>query len=148
MGENDVLSAAKLESLCFSRPWSQDAFKSTLKNQNSYFISAKLGAQFAGYAGMYSAAGEGYVYNIAVGENFRHMKVGETLVRELLSHCEKIGLSFLSLEVRTSNIPAICLYKKCGFQKMGVRKNFYDFPKEDGVVMTYYFKEREKSDFK
>ncbi len=138
MTENDVSNAAELEKLCFSAPWSQDAFKSELKNENSYFISAKIDSQFAGYAGMYSAADEGYVYNIAVHENFRNMKVGRTLICALLDHCRKSHLAFLSLEVRCSNVAAISLYEKCGFQKAGIRKNFYDFPKEDGVIMTYY----------
>ena len=141
MSENDIQNVAELEKLCFSRPWSESAFKGALENENDYFICAKIGVQFAGYAGMYSAADEGYVYNIAVHENFRNMKVGGTLILELLNYCEKINLDFLSLEVRSSNIPAIRLYEKCGFIKKGVRKNFYDFPKEDAVIMTHYINE-------
>lgn len=147
MTENYILNATKLEKLCFAVPWSYGAFESELKNENAYFIYAKIDSHFAGYAGMYSAADEGYIYNIAVHENFRNMKVGQALINALLGHCSKSHLNFLSLEVRCSNIPAIRLYEKCGFQKIGVRKNFYDFPKEDAVIMTYYFKEREKSDF-
>lgn len=138
MTENDILDAAELEKLCFSRPWSENAFKGALENENDYFICAKIGSRFAGYAGMYSAAGEGYIYNIAVHENFRKMKVGETLIQALLDYSKKINLDFLSLEVRSSNIPAIRLYEKCEFIKNGIRKNFYDSPKEDAVIMTNY----------
>lgn len=140
MTETDILDIAELEKLCFSNPWSQESFKSELKNENAYFICAKIDSRFAGYAGMYSAADEGYIYNIAVHKDFRNMKIGQALISALLVHCAKINLGFLSLEVRSSNVPAISLYEKCGFQKEGVRKNFYDFPKEDGMIMTYHIK--------
>ena len=139
MTKGDISAAAELEKLCFSHPWSENAFKNELENKNSYFACAKIGSQFAGYIGTYSVAGEGYIYNIAVHENFRHIKVGESLIHALLSYCKKISLDFLSLEVRISNIPAIHLYEKCEFKNEGIRKNFYDSPKEDALIMTYYF---------
>ena len=41
----------------------------------------------------------------------------------------------IALEVRESNAPAIAIYKKNGFESVGIRKNFYSDPKENGIVM-------------
>jgi ribosomal-protein-alanine N-acetyltransferase len=138
MTKDNISDAAELEKLCFSCPWSSDSFESALENKNSYFICAEINFKFAGYAGMYSAADEGYIYNIAVHEEFRNMGVGEALIRNLLEYSEKKCLGFLSLEVRASNAAAIHLYEKCKFIKNGIRKNFYDSPQEDAVIMTCY----------
>jgi len=54
----------------------------------------------------------------------------------MISHAK--GLSFLTLEVRESNVAAAALYEKMGFQRVGVRKNFYSAPQENAVLMTRY----------
>ncbi len=138
---HDIKNAAKLEKECFSSPWSEKGFEDAINEGLSYFIAAKSETDdFLGYAGMYSAADEGYIYNIAVCEKYRLKGVGSALLNNLLEHSKKLGLSFLSLEVRISNLNAIKFYEKIGFKKIGIRKNFYDLPKEDGVIMSYYFK--------
>ena len=138
--EIDIEKAAELEKECFSSPWSKKGFACAINEGLSYFISARNEAgDFLGYAGMYSAADEGYIYNIAVGKQYRSQGVGTALLQNLLEYSKEHGLSFLSLEVRTSNLNAIKFYKKLGFKELGVRKNFYDFPKEDGIIMSYYF---------
>ena len=53
---------------------------------------------------------------------------------------ENSGATFISLEVRLSNAPAISLYKKAGFESAGVRPSFYRDPTEDALIMTKYFK--------
>lgn len=139
--ECDIEKAVELEKECFSSPWSKKGFEDAIKEGLSYFISARSESNdFMGYAGMYSASGEGYVYNIAVCEQYRSMGVGSALLKNLLEYSRKLGLEFLSLEVRISNLTAIKFYKKLGFKELGVRKNFYDFPKEDGLIMSYYFR--------
>ena len=53
-------------------------------------------------------------------------------------------LSFITLEVRPGNAAAIALYEKFGFVEVGRRKNYYEKPKEDALIMTKYFKEAEE----
>lgn len=138
--KSDIEEAVKLEKECFSSPWSEKGFECAINEGLSYFISAKNETgDFMGYAGMYSAADEGYIYNIAVWTEYRSNGVGSALLKNLLEYSEKSGLLFLSLEVRKSNINAIKFYEKLGFKELGIRKNFYDFPKEDAVIMSYYF---------
>ena len=52
-------------------------------------------------------------------------------------------LAFLTLEVRPSNAAAIALYRRFGFQEVGRRKNYYDLPKEDALILTRYFEEEQ-----
>lgn len=139
--ETDIKSAVKIEEMCFSRPWSENSFKSALENQYSKFFVAKKSDVLVGFSGMYTAAkSEGYIYNIAVNPIFRKQGIGTALTLKLLEHSKKNHLEFLSLEVRESNNSAISIYEKCGFQKIGIRKNFYDCPIENAFIMTCYFK--------
>lgn len=134
----DIPAIVKIESECFSEPWSEKAFQSAFTDGISYFISAKKGEIVVGYAGMYMILDEGYVYNLAVKKEFRGNKIGKKLVENLVSYSKSKNLSFLSLEVRKSNHLAIGLYQKSGFEIVGTRKNFYKFPKEDGIIMTNF----------
>ena len=54
-------------------------------------------------------------------------------------------LSFLTLEVRPSNEAAIALYQSFGFEEVGRRRNYYDLPKEDALILTRYFNEEAKA---
>ena len=135
----EIPEVAKLEEKCFSSPWSEKTLAESLKNEFSYFVCAKSGEKVSGYAGMYYICGEGYAFNIAVDENFRKMKIGTNLLKNLIDFSKSKNLKFLSLEVRQSNIAAINLYEKLGFKNLGIRKNFYEFPKENAVIMTLYF---------
>ena len=54
-----------------------------------------------------------------------------------------LDLAFLTLEVRASNAPAIALYRKHGFQAVGQRRNYYQKPDEDALLMTWFRREAE-----
>lgn len=135
----DANQIAKLEKKCFSLPWSEEGLKESLKNEFSYFVCAKSNEKVVGYAGMYYICNEGYIFNITVDENFRKMKIGTNLLKCLIDFSKRKKLNFLSLEVRQSNAAAISLYEKLGFKNLGIRKNFYESPQENAVIMTLYF---------
>ena len=82
---------------------------------------------------------EGYIFNVAVSEDYRRRGVGYALVRELVTCGMKNSLCFITLEVRESNSAAIALYSKFGFIRVGERKNYYSDPSENAVLMTKYF---------
>ena len=82
--------------------------------------------------------GEVYITNVAVFPEFRRNGVGKALVECLVKQMKTEHADFVTLEVRKSNINAISLYEKCGFKKVGERKNFYEKPIEDAILMTYY----------
>ena len=144
----DAEEIAEIEKSCFSsQAWSQSMVRQTILNENSYFICAKISDQVVGYGGMYSAGPEGYVYNIAVKQQFRNMGLGTKLLCGLTEHSKVLGLEFLSLEVRRSNLAAVKLYEKLGFENLGLRKNFYEMPKEDEIIMTKYLVKNPKDNY-
>lgn len=129
---------ARLEKECFSSPWSEDGLKSELDNKFARFYVAFLDGQIAGYIGSHNVLGEVYITNVAVFPEFRRNGVGKALVELLVSEMKAENAEFVTLEVRESNLNAISLYEKCGFEKVGKRKDFYEKPREDAVLMTKY----------
>lgn len=81
---------------------------------------------------------EGYLSNIAVSPEHRRQGIAEALLKALLVRASARKLSFVTLEVRAGNIPAQTLYRKLGFTEVGVRRGYYEHPKEDAVLMTLY----------
>lgn len=129
---------ARLEKACFSSPWSEEGLKSELNNNFARFFVALLDGKIVGYIGSHNVLGEVYITNVAVFPNFRRNGVGKALVEHLINQMKKENAEFVTLEVRESNSTAISLYEKSGFQKVGKRKDFYEKPREDGVLMTYF----------
>lgn len=132
---------ANIEKNCFSDPWDINVIKESLQNENSDFFVALVMNTPVGYIGTYSVLDEVYLYNIAVEENYRNLKIGKALLQTVIDASIKKKACFISLEVRCSNIPAIKLYEKSDFKKAGLRKNFYKNPVEDAIIMTKYLKE-------
>ena len=139
MNESHIKALADIEKECFSSPWSIDALKEELHNPGAIFLVAVIGSIVIGYVGMQYVLDEGYITNIAITREYRKNGAAKTLLKELFLECEKLRLSFLSLEVRVSNYIAINLYDKLGFENVGLRKKFYKNPNEDAFIMTKYF---------
>ena len=136
MEERHLDDLAKLERLCFSRPWSRQALKEELTNPAACFLVGEEAGEMLGYAGMHCAAGECYVDNVAVFPEARRQGVGRKLMEALLQAAAAWGGEFLSLEVRPSNLEALALYRGLGFREVGRRRRFYDDPVEDGLLLT------------
>jgi ribosomal-protein-alanine N-acetyltransferase len=138
----DADAAAFIEKETFSQPWSRQAFLDSLANPNTMFLTALEEGSgsddtpvVAGYVGMYLAGDEGEITNVAVAQDFRRKGIGKALVSELIVRTAGRGVSRIILEVRASNHPAISLYEQMGFCRVGTRRGFYDFPKEDADIM-------------
>lgn len=129
---------AELEKLCFSHPWSENMLLEAYGSGTKFFVAAK-NHRVLGYIGINCVLDEGYITNIAVFPNERKKGVATALLNRSFSLASDLKLSFISLEVRASNSNAISLYEKLGFKQEGLRKNFYDSPKEDALIMTKRF---------
>ncbi len=130
---------AQIEAECFSQPWSKEAFLNELENPAAISLAA-VSDTVCGFVNAHKILDEVYINNIAVKSGYRRLGIASALLCELEKYAGKISL--ITLEVRKSNLVAISLYEKHGYQKVGERKNFYSFPAEDAVLMTKYFVER------
>lgn len=137
---------ARLERKCFSRPWSRKMLAEELENQCAAFLVAEepVTGDVVGYAGLLVMADEGYITNVAVFPENRRQGIAGQLIEVFLHFAAAHELAFLTLEVRPTNTSAIALYSKYGFTEAGRRKNYYDLPKEDALILTRYFKEESK----
>ena len=139
MEERHLAALAEIEKACFHAPWSTDMLREELGK--GIFLVAEQDGAAVGYVGCQTVLDEGYIANVAVSPACRRQGIGRALVRALVSHARSQGLTFVTLEARASNAPAIALYEGAGFRRVGVRRNFYTAPTEDAVLMTLYLKE-------
>ena len=139
MNQSHISAIAEIERQCFSKPWSENAIDAELENESAYFYVAKLNGEAVGYIGMHCAADECYIANVGVLKKYRNMGVGSALVKYAADTAQRMNMSFISLEVRPSNTTAVRIYERLGFERVGLRKNFYSDPKEDGAIMTMRF---------
>jgi len=137
--EKDVSQIAELDKICFSVPWSEQAFEKELKqNKLAFYIIAEVKetGQIVGYAGVWLIQEEGHITNVAVHPDFRRKHIGMAIVEVLMKESSKrAGTETFTLEARKSNTAAIELYKKFGFIEVGIRKGYYQENNEDAVIM-------------
>ncbi len=131
----DLSDVAQIEQAIFSEPWSKEAFGDSLRQPGTHYLTARLDGELAGYCGMLQCTDEADITNVAVKEDCRKRGVAYRMLRELLRAGEEKGVKTFFLEVRQSNHAAKNLYEKLGFQYCGVRKNFYEKPREDAALM-------------
>ncbi len=136
MGAEHLEDIAALEGLCFSRPWSVKALKEELSNEQAHFLVAVVGDKTAGYIGVLEICGEGYITNVAVFPEHRRQGIASALLETAADGARRRGCAFLTLEVRTDNTAAVSLYQTHRFELAGTRKNFYEAPVEDALIMT------------
>lgn len=135
MQECDIGKVSAIERKTFSRPWSEKDFYDAVHKRDCIYLVAVKEEEVAGYCGMWCVAGEGQITNVAVAEQYRGQQVATQLLEKLLEEGENRGNYAFTLEVRVSNLPAISLYEKFRFENAGIRKNFYEAPREDGMIM-------------
>ena len=139
MSTEDLAEVARIEKETFSLPWSQQGFADSLAQENTCYLVAYKEEKLVGYCGFLQVLDEADITNVAVDGTCRKCGVGEKMLLELMKAGEDRGVRAFTLEVRESNQAALALYQKMGFEACGVRKNFYDFPKENAVIMWKYF---------
>lgn len=137
MQPEDVDAVSALEQEIFSQPWSRQGFLDALALDYAVFLAAEEDGKILGYIGMYCSCEEGEITNVAVAPAERRRGIGGLLLQEIKKQAAERSLGSIVLEVRVSNENAIRLYQKNGFVLCGVRKGFYEFPKEDACIMLY-----------
>lgn len=136
---DDIL---RIEKECFSLPWTREQLEKQIDEERYVFLAAEdeTGAA-VGYIGLMYVLDEGYISNVAVTPLRRREGIADMLLSALYEKAREKKLSFLTLEARLGNAAAQSLYKKHGYTQVGLRKNFYDKPREDAVLMTCFLNE-------
>ena len=137
MNESHVAAVAELERLNFSAPWDEASVRSELTNKLALWLVALDGGQVVGYVGSQTVLQEADMMNIAVADSHRRRGIARMLVEELIRQLDAYQLT---LEVRQSNAAAISLYDSLGFAQVGLRKNYYQKPKENALILRKEWK--------
>lgn len=136
MKEEDIDQILEVEHASFTTPWSREAFYNEIYNNKFavYFVLEE-DQKILGYCGAWIVIDEAHVTNVAVLPEYRGRKLGESLLRKMMSEAKDMGARSMTLEVRVTNHVAQSLYRKLGFQNGGIRKNYYSDNQEDALVM-------------
>lgn len=135
MKREDVPCVARMEAEYFSEPWSEKAFEDALNKKEYLYMVAAEGTEVIAYCGMYQVLDEGNITQVAVRSDMRGRGVARKLLQDFMQTGKNQGVDAYTLEVRVSNKSAIHVYEACGFVTECVRKDFYEFPKEDAFIM-------------
>ncbi len=134
--KSDIPGIAKMEAEIFSDPWSEGALLDSLGQSYVHFYGAYKEDKTVGYLIFSHIVDEVEIFRIAVKKSCR----GEGIATQLLEALKNFGKGQKAiralLDVRENNVAAICLYKKAGFAEDGRRRDFYENPREDGILMS------------
>lgn len=137
---DDLESVMEIENANFSKPWTETGFFTFLIRDDTLFLVAAEDDHILGYCGIVMIQEEGDITNVSVAKNVQNMGIGQRLMEELLMRTKEKGIQKIFLEVRESNQQAIHVYEKIGFKQISIRKNYYESPVENGLVMLYVAK--------
>ena len=134
--ETDIEQIATLEGATFTDAWSRQSLQDTFGQKQAFLTVAETDGKLLGYCIIYYVADEGEIARVAVAQEARRQGVGCALLNYTCDCCNEKAIERLLLDVRESNIGARAFYEQYGFIVDGVRKNFYDNPKENAVLMS------------
>lgn len=134
--EADIKQIAELEAKIFSDAWTEKSVMETFEQTQAFITVAEVDGRLAGYCIIYYVMDEAEIARITIGEDVRRQGIGKGLLDYTCECCKERQIERLLLDVREGNEGARAFYQKYGFQTDGIRKNFYDLPKENAVLMS------------
>ena len=115
--------------------WNENILKSELENENSYYIVAKENDDIVGFGGLWKSIDDIHITNIVTKKSVRNKGIGKAILNELINQAKVFGYNIITLEVNETNSTAISLYKKFGFEKVGIRKKYYNNT-DNAIIMN------------
>ena len=141
MKHEDLPHVHAIEKQCFSTPWQLSSFEYEIDNIDAILKVAVFHVHIVGYVCIRSLLDITHVLDLAVKHDVRRMGIGSLLLVSAMQEHRRMkpGVKSLTLEVRESNIAAIKLYEKFGFDEVGRRRNYFKKPHEDAIIMGLDF---------
>lgn len=140
MTEFDLEAVLLIEQSSFPVPWKREHFLHEIQAQHSFPFVAEYDGGIAGYVCLMSLFEEAQILDIAVAPDQRGRGLGRLLMEKALAVAHEKGAEIMALEVRESGAAAIELYQALGFERVGIRSNYYE-ASENAVLMEIYIKE-------
>ncbi len=137
MEKDDIDAVMAIELSAYTYPWTNRIMADCIRV--GYHCSiGEVGGVLASYCIMSTGAGEAHILNLCVAEEFQRRGLGQLLLTNMLDEAKDEGIEDIFLEVRPSNVAAIELYERLGFNQMGTRKDYYPAKngREDAVILA------------
>ena len=133
----DVDGVYAIEASSFPKPWKREDFvREMTANTCARYLVAEAKDGIVGFAGAWIVLDEAHITNIAVAEASRGKGIGRLLTEGLMQYASNLGVTYMTLEVRRSNVRAQRLYQSVGFEYVGVRKRYYEDNGEDAFLFV------------
>lgn len=132
----DLDQVVDIEQNLFSVPWTKEGFLTYLMKKDTMFFVVEEKERILGYCSMMTVLDEGDILNVAVRSDRQKEGIGLFLVDSMLRMAEMQGIRLVHLEVRQGNGTARRLYQRLGFKEDGLRRDYYENPVENAVLMT------------
>lgn len=129
MNKEDIPAVVEIEKQVYNYPWSEGIFKDCFTAGYKCWVCEDM-EKVVAYAILSLAAGEAHIMNICVDPAEQKQGIGQKMVEKLIEAVRDRKINSMFLEVRPSNNTAIALYKRLGFNELGLRKDYY--PAEEG----------------
>lgn len=135
MSQEDIDSIKENFSSDFDKFWSYETLAQDFKsNDSTYFASKTVDDIVIGFIGLKIVLDNADIMNIAVKKDHRNHGIGSLLLKQAILHAMSKNCMQIMLEVNSTNSPAISLYEKFCFQKISVRKKYYN-QIDDAIIM-------------
>jgi ribosomal-protein-alanine N-acetyltransferase len=131
----DLTTVVAIEDEAYSVPWSESTFRGLLRRRDAEMVVAVVGDVVIGYAAFWCVVDQGELGNVAVSSAWRGRGLGARLIDEVIRRAARRGIVEVFLEVRPTNMVARRLYERFGFTAVGRRRNYYQQPVEDALVL-------------
>ncbi len=136
---DDFPEVMELEREVFSWPWTEEMFRDETSRDYSFiFIAREPSGLLVGFICFWMLIDEMHILNLGIRKRYRRLKIASKLTLAALEFCYLRGAGAATLEVREKNKAAIRLYKSLGFEEAGLRKNYYESPRDNAVIMWLY----------
>lgn len=139
----DVSAVERLAHCCLAEAWTAEGFLADVENPKAIPLTARRNGEVVGFLCATVICGEGSIALIATREDLRGQGIASALLEKLFLLGREQGADWFTLEVRASNRAAIGFYRKHGFQPVGRRRDFYTAPREDALLYTFYFSDKQ-----
>ncbi|MFA5914175.1 MAG: ribosomal protein S18-alanine N-acetyltransferase [Burkholderiales bacterium] len=137
MAEADLPAVVAIENAIYDFPWTQGNFRDSLAAGYSCWMYERDGEPI-GYAVLMLAADEAHLLNLSIAAAWQRQGHGGRLLQRLRAAARELGARLIFLEVRPSNAAALRLYQRHGFQRVGLRREYYPAQagREDALIYS------------
>jgi ribosomal-protein-alanine N-acetyltransferase len=135
----DLGAVEALQRETFTNPWAAESMRWELEHTDvaRLYVLRAPGGTIVGYCACWMVFDELHINSLAIAPDWRRRGLALTLLRAVIAESVRAGARSATLEVRQSNDAARALYERLGFSVEAVRRDYYQRPREDALILWH-----------